>query len=134
MFVNHSWRVGQPWLVPGNSSRSMTQSLTTCVSPCPKNITGSDWRCRKDKRQKTNMQKAGVRCAGRSDGDAQQQRLLFCSFLFLYFLSSSCTKSKNCINIILEVSVLRLALCHVFFSIAFLKPIYPLTCTVPCFL
>jgi hypothetical protein len=39
---------------------------------CPKNPTGGDERLRKDKRQKTNVQKAGVRWAGYSGGDTQQ--------------------------------------------------------------
>jgi hypothetical protein len=43
-------------------------------NPCPRNLTGSDGRSRKDKKQKTNMQKAGVRWAGCSDGDTQQPR------------------------------------------------------------
>jgi hypothetical protein len=38
----------------------------------PRNLTGSNGRLRKDKRQKTNMQKAGTRWTGRSDGDIQQ--------------------------------------------------------------
>jgi hypothetical protein len=39
----------------------------------PRNLTGSDGRLKKDKRQKTNMQKAGVRWVGCSGGDTQQQ-------------------------------------------------------------
>jgi hypothetical protein len=38
----------------------------------PRNLPGSDGRLRKNKRKKTNMQKAGVRWAGHSDGDTQQ--------------------------------------------------------------
>jgi hypothetical protein len=38
----------------------------------PRNLTGRDGRLRKDKRQKTNVQKAEVRWAGCSDGDTQQ--------------------------------------------------------------
>jgi hypothetical protein len=42
------------------------------VQAHPRNLTGSDGRLRKNKRQKTNMQKAGVRWAGCCDGDTQQ--------------------------------------------------------------
>jgi hypothetical protein len=42
------------------------------LQPRPRNLTGSNRRLRKDKRQKTNMQKAGVRWAGHLDGDTQQ--------------------------------------------------------------
>jgi hypothetical protein len=42
------------------------------VHICPRNLTERDGRLRKDKRQKTNMQKTGVRWAGHADGDTQQ--------------------------------------------------------------
>jgi hypothetical protein len=52
----------------------------------PMNLIGSDRRLRKDKRQKTNMQKAGVRWAGCSDGDTQQPCYFF-SLLFSFLTS-----------------------------------------------
>jgi hypothetical protein len=50
----------------------LREALLWPAPACPRNLTGSDRRLRKDKRQKTNMQKAGVRWAGGSDGDTQQ--------------------------------------------------------------
>jgi hypothetical protein len=43
-----------------------------CMRSCPRNLTGSNGRLRKDNRQKTNMQKSRGRWAGHSDGDTQQ--------------------------------------------------------------
>jgi hypothetical protein len=53
------------------------------------NLTEGNWRCRKDKRW-TNMHKAGARCAGCSDGDAQQPHYVFSliTLLLLCFFSS----------------------------------------------
>jgi hypothetical protein len=63
------------------------------MSSCSPDLTGGEWRCKKEKRQKTDMQKVGARCAGCSDGDAQQPHcffslitpLLLCFFSSLFF-------------------------------------------------
>jgi hypothetical protein len=47
------------------------RELSRPVWACPRNLTGSNGF---EKRQKTNMQKAGIRCAGCSGGDTQQPR------------------------------------------------------------
>jgi hypothetical protein len=58
-------------------------------APVTPDLTGDNWRCRKDKGQKTDMHKAGVSCAGLWDGDTQQPHyffsLLFSSFILLLF-------------------------------------------------
>jgi hypothetical protein len=52
------------------------------------NLTGHNWRCRKDKLQKTDMHKVGARCAGCSDGDSQKPHYFFSlTLLFLLFFS-----------------------------------------------
>jgi hypothetical protein len=52
------------------------------VQACPRNPIGSNGRLRKDKRQKTNMQKAGVRWARCSGGDTQHPHPLPASLLY----------------------------------------------------
>jgi hypothetical protein len=52
-------------------------------------LTGGEWRRRKDKQQKTDMQKVGARCDGRSDGDAQQSHCFFHYYSVLLLLFSS---------------------------------------------
>jgi hypothetical protein len=49
----------------------------------PRTLTGRNGRLRKDKRQKTNIQKAGVKWAGHSDGDTQQPHSPPASLLYI---------------------------------------------------
>jgi hypothetical protein len=74
-----SWVKGTTWgwigTTPACSGVAWGKSQTHLLQPVPahpRNLTGSDGRLRKDKRQKTNMQKAGVRWAGHSGGDTHQ--------------------------------------------------------------
>jgi hypothetical protein len=83
------WNYIDRWLSTGTAPRD-TVSVTGLnlnilegshvsfpASSVPTDPTGGVWRCRKDKGQKTDMQKGGARCAGRSDGDAQQPHCFF---------------------------------------------------------
>jgi hypothetical protein len=66
-------------------SSPVIRSLFGChllqpAQACPRNLTG---RLRKDKRQKINMQKAGIRWAGCSGGDTQQPHTTPESLLYI---------------------------------------------------
>jgi hypothetical protein len=50
----------------------------------------------------------------------------------LNFLTNNSNTSKNCISITLKVSVLRLALSHVFFSVAFQQLMYKVLSAESC--
>jgi hypothetical protein len=57
---------------PGGSLFRHHFSLLCPTQACPRNLTGGDRRCREDKRQKTNLHKAGARWAVHSDVDTHQ--------------------------------------------------------------